>query len=211
MTGPQTEGRRNGEMLKPVLALLLLVVALCAAGTPAISVTLPWAQEDAATESQLAINLDLRAVSRALVLASAQGYKGLSSGRQATARSQITSLLRAALRKAPWLGDGRAAGLWTWQRNPALGVAIYGPGIGGYNSFSWTRQRGPDAGLDAAAKLRPLTQQALLLQRNGPGGGGPVPVPLPPAAPMLFMAIAMVAALHRGRRSGGGKGASRKA
>lgn len=196
-------------MLKPVLACLMLVVALCAAGTPAISVTLPWEEEEDAAKGQLAANLDLGALSRAVVLASAQGYKGLSSGRQASARSKITSLLRAALRKAPWLGDGRTMGLWTWQRNPALGVAVYGPGIGGYNSFSWTRQRGPGAGLGAADKLRPLTQQALILQQNGRGGGAPVPVPLPPAAPMLLMAIGVTALLRR-RRAGGANRTSRR-
>ncbi|MGL4281383.1 MAG: hypothetical protein ACRCS0_13525 [Albidovulum sp.] len=196
-------------MLKPVLALLLLVVALCAAGTPAVSVTLPWEEEEAAAKGRPAVNLDLGAVSRAVVLASAQGYKGLSSGRQESGRSRIVALLRTALSKAPWLGDGRAMGLWTWQRNPALGVAIYGPGIGGYNSFSWTRQRGPDAGLASADKLRPITQQALLLQKNG-RGGGPMPVPLPPAAPMLLAAIGLTALLRR-RRTSGGNGPSPQA
>ncbi|HQU67218.1 MAG TPA: hypothetical protein PLI43_03370 [Albidovulum sp.] len=191
-------------MLKPVLAFLLLVVALCAAGSPAVSVTMPWAQEEETSASRLAV--DLGAVSRAVALASAEGFKGLRTGRQETARSKFVALLRAGLQKVPWLGDGRAMGLWTWQRNPALGVAVYGPGIGGYSSFSWTRQRGPDAGLVAAAKLRPLTQQELLLQRNG-RGGGPVPVPLPPAAPMLLAAIGITALLRR--RSGSvGKGAS---
>ncbi|MCA0272758.1 MAG: hypothetical protein LCH69_11935 [Proteobacteria bacterium] len=192
-------------MLKPVLAFLLLVVALCAAGSPAVAVTMPWAQEEEAAASHLAV--DLGAVSRAVALASAQGFKGLQASRQETARSKVVALLRAALRKAPWLGDGRAMGLWTWQRNPALGVAVYGPGIGGYSSFSWTRQRGPATGLDTAAKLRPLTQQELLLQKSG-RGGGPVPVPLPPAAPMLLAAVGITALLRR-RRAGGGNGASR--
>lgn len=193
-------------MLKPVLAFLLLVVALCAAGSPAVSVTLPWAEEEEAAASRLAV--DLGAVSRAVALASAQGFKGLQAGRQESGRSKIVALLRTALRKAPWLGDGRAQGLWTWQRNPALGVAVYGPGIGGYSSFSWTRQRDPANGLDAAAKLRPLTQQELLLQKYG-RGGGPVPVPLPPAAPMLLAAIGITILLRR-RRGSGGNGASRQ-
>jgi hypothetical protein len=190
-------------MLKTVLALLMLVVALCAAGTPAASVTLPWEQEDDAATSQIVTNLDLGALSRAVVLASAQGYKGLSSGRQASARSTVAALLRTAMRKAPWLGEGRAMGLWTWQRHPARGVAIYGPGIGGYSSFSWTRQGGALAGLDSADKLRPLTQQALLLRKAGKGGGGAVPVPLPPAAPMLLAAVGLMALLRRGRRPDG--------
>lgn len=189
-------------MLKPVLASLMLVVALCAAGTPAGSVTLPWEQEEDAAKTAVTANLDLGALSRAVVLASAQGYKGLSAGRHDSARSKITSLLRAGLQKVPWLGDGRAMGLWTWQRNPALGVAVYGPGIGGYSSFSWTRAPGSGAGLNANGQLRPMTQQALLLQKTGKGGGGPMPVPLPPAAPMLLAAIGITALLRRGRRPG---------
>lgn len=190
-------------MLRRALVMVLTAVALWSAAASAIAVTLPW--ED--TENQVAqppgVALDMSNLSMALMSAGRSGFEGLKTARPAPGQSLIAGIVRAVLRKAPWLGgnEGTARGLWIWSRHPARGVAIYGPGIGGYNSFSWTRSPAAEpAALRGVARLQPAltgTGRNLLPAPGSIGSGGPTPVPLPPAAPLLLAALGAVALVKR--------------
>lgn len=192
-------------MLKRALFCLLLSGALCAAAQPAAAVSLPWSKDETDRAGAASIHLDLKAMSTVLASASASGFDGLIAARPNSAQGALAALVRAALKKAPWLDKAEANGLWTWGRNPLRTVAIYGPGIGGYSSFSWTRQvRTPDDALASIRNRSASEQEALLLKashKTGSGGhGAPTPVPLPPGAVLLGAAIAMTAVVRRRRQ-----------
>lgn len=193
-------------MLKRALLCLLIAGALCATALPVAAVSLPWSEDEAHRTGAASIGLDLNAMSKLLASASASSFDGLRASRPNSASSPLVALAQSLLRLAPWLGTAEAKGLWTWNRDPTRGVAIYGPGIGGYSSFSWTRHvRAPEDALASIRKRSAAEQAALLLKlphKAGAGGHAPTPVPLPPGAILLGAAIAMTAVVRR-RRQGG--------
>lgn len=193
-------------MLKRALLCLLLTGALCAAALPVAAVSLPWSEDEAHRTGAASVGLDLKAMSNLLASASASSFDGLRAVRPNSASSPLLALAQSLLRLAPWLGTAEAKGLWTWNRDPTRGVAIYGPGIGGYSSFSWTRQvRAPDDVL-ASLRNRSAAEQAALLMKlshkAGAGSRAPTPVPLPPGAILLGAAIATTAVVRRRRHAG---------
>ncbi len=183
--------------MKRTLATLLLAAALCAASAPALAVTIPWTTESRPDEGHFDIPLSLQSLSDALASAGASGFDGLRTPRSQAGYAALQALVHAALEKMPWLaGEGRANGLWTWRRNPTMGVAIYGPGAGGYNSFSWSR---PPPKPATVARVSPRWIPVAYnpnAPRRGPTGA-PAPVPLPPAAALLFAAIALIGIIRR--------------
>lgn len=195
-------------MLKVVFVRLLLAVVLIATALPAVAVTLPWTEDEAPRSGHLAIILEVEAASQMLSAASAASFEGLRAARPNAGQTLLAALIRAAVKQAPWLAEAEAKGLWTWNRNPALGVAIYGPGVGGYNSFSWTRAKSTPPNAVASARSRLIVQQVAMpkkaLPKGGPGGGGgggsPTPVPLPAAAPLLLGGVALMGAVARHRK-----------
>lgn len=194
-------------MLRRAIVLLLLAGVLCAAALPAVAVSVPWSDDKAAPALNPAISLDLRSAADALAAAGNSGFDGLLASRPTAGQSALAALIRTALGHMPWLADAKANGLWSLYRNPAVGVAIYGPGVGGYSSFSWTRQVHTRASPLAVLRNHSAEGQAALLLRAakkggaGSGGGGtPTAVPLPPGAILLGTAIAAAAAVGRRRR-----------
>lgn len=210
--GRGARGRRQvGTMLKRVILSLLLAGVLCAAAMPSAAVTLPWTEDEAPSTGHLAIGLDVKAASQMLSSASAATFDGLRAARPTSGQGLLAGLIRAALRQAPWLASAEARGRWTWQYNPAAGVAIYGPGVGGYNSFSWSRKVGAPANAVASARSRQFAQHTAMLHQvrqnggmggggGGGGGGSPTAVPLPPGAALLGAAIGMALLTRRLRR-----------
>ncbi len=189
-------------MLKRTLVPLLLAATLCAASAPARAVTIPWATDSGPRAGHLDLPLSLRSLSDALASAGTSSFGGLWTARPQAGYAALAALVHAALDKMPWLAaEGRANGLWTWRRNVTAGVAIYGPGAGGYNSFSWTRRTDtPEPGLQMTTGLRPvLPAMTAPQQRPGGGPGGLTPVPLPPTAPMLVLALALAGMARRRR------------
>lgn len=194
-------------MLKVAFVRLLLAVALCCTALPAVAVTLPWTEDEVPRSGHLAISLEVKAASQMLSAASAASFAGLRAARPNAGQTLLAALIRAAVKQAPWLAAAEAKGLWTWNRNPAHGVAIYGPGIGGYNSFSWTRAKNAPPNAVASARSRLIVQQAAMpkpaLLKGGTGGGGgggggnPAPVPLPPGAALLGAAVGMILLTRR--------------
>lgn len=191
-------------MLKRTLVVLLLAATLCAASAPARAVTIPWATGSGPRAGQIDLPLGLRSLSDALASAGTSGFAGLRAARPNAGQAALAALVRAALDKMPWLSaEGRANGLWAWRRNITAGVAIYGPGAGGYSSFSWTRP--PQA--PAGTALSPGAQHwiPVALRPTAPSRrptGAPAPVPLPATAPLLVLALALaLAAMARRRRA----------
>lgn len=188
-------------MLKRTLAPLLLAATLCAASAPARAVTIPWATGSGPRAGQIDLPLSLRSLSDALALAGTSGFAGLKAARPEAGQAALAALVHAALDKMPWLrAEGRANGLWTWRRNITAGVAIYGPGAGGYSSFSWTRPRRELA----SGAATPVAQHwiPVAVRPNAPlraPTGAPAPVPLPATAPMLVLALALAAMVRRRR------------
>jgi len=195
-------------MLRRTLARLLLAAALCAATAPAPAVTIPWTTEPRGQSVRVQIPLSLQSLADALASAGSSGFDGLRGGRPQAAHARLAALLQAALAKLPWLApQGRENGLWTWRRNPTQGVAIYGPGLGGYNSFSWSRPpSAPSAAITTQVTPRWIPV-ALRPPAPPPGarGGVPAPVPLPPAAPLLLAGVALIALLQRTKRRRAGR------
>jgi hypothetical protein len=182
-------------MLKRTLATLLLAAALCAAAAPALSVTIPWTNESGRAAGGIEIPLSLQSLSDAL---GSSGFNGLKSARPQAGYAALAALVHAALEKMPWLAaEGRANGLWTWRRNPTLGVAIYGPGAGGYSSFSWSRP--PSARATFAITQNTQRWIPVAYRPNAPQSAPPAPVPLPPAAPLLVAGLCVLAVLRRRR------------
>lgn len=196
-------------MLRRALVMIVTAVALWSAAGPACAVTLPWAETGSSPRASDSLTLDMESLSQALSAAGRSGFEGLRAARPAPGQSILAGIVRAVLRQAPWLGgsEGAARGLWTWSRHPARGIALYGPGAGGYSSFSWTRAPAVEtAALPGMARLNPafLAGQRPLppgAAGSGPAGGGPTPVPLPPAAPLLLLALGATALLRRRRRT----------
>lgn len=186
-------------MLKRTLVPLLLAATLCAASAPARAVTIPWATGSAPRAGQLDLPLNLRSLSDALASAGTSGFEGLRAARPQAGQAALAALVHAALEKMPWLAvEGRANGLWTWRRNITAGVAIYGPGTGGYSSFSWTRpprELASGAATPVAPRWIPVALRPNAPLR--PPTGAPAPVPLPATAPMLVLALALAAMARR--------------
>lgn len=198
--------RRVGVMLKGAFIGLLWAGVLLATSVSAVAVTLPWTEDEAPRAGHLALSVEVRAASQIISAASAASFEGLRAARPNAGQTLLAALVRAAVRHAPWLADAQAQGLWTWHRNPALGVAIYGPGIGGYNSFSWSRDRSTSPDAAASARSRLIVQAAAMHQNaqmtagtDRGGDGNPSPVPLPPGAALLGAAIGLTLLSRRGR------------
>ncbi len=196
-------------MLRRTLAGSLLVATLCAAPAAVPAVTVPLSEGTAPGGHGLEIEISLEALSRSLASARMSGLGGSRPAQPNAAYAVILALAQAALAKMPWLSAaGRANGLWTWRSNPTLGVAIYGPGTGGYNSFSWSRSL-PETPT-ARPRVVPLVDARWIPAANNPATSGspspvgagtpPAPVPLPPAAPMLVGGLAVLAILRRLRK-----------
>lgn len=182
-----------------ILATLSLAAALCAAPVGVAAVTVPLAGP-AADADGLPVEISLDSLSRRLSAPRLPGGPGdPNAGLKA-----LAAMVQVALDKMPWLTSGqRTNGLWTWRRNPTMGVAIYGPGTGGYSSFSWSRKAtaGPPA---ASPHLAPIQAEAAPPGQPAPAGrgrgGAPTPVPLPPAAPAMIAALVLLT-LRRRRKT----------
>jgi len=201
-------------MVKRTLACLLLAAALCAGSAPALAVTIPWTTETTQRGGRIEIPLSLHAFRDTLAAAGSSGFDSLRSGGPQAGYVAAAKAIRALIDRFPWLAaDGRLDGIWNWMRDPTLVVAFYGPGAGGYASFSWTRP--PAQAITAATTTRPARWIPVayrppvpnLTAAGGGGGGGgggsgtpPAPVPLPPSAMMLVAAAALLGALRHHRR-----------
>lgn len=188
-----------------ILARMLLAVALCAAPFGASAVTIPLATESGSGKRGLEVEISLDALSRRLASARMPGPDGRGPAEPNAGYGALAALVRTALATMPWLdGTERANGLWTWRRNPMVGVAIYGPGAGGYNSFSWSRKVPalppvrPGAIAQVPPDWVPAAYQPAAARRGA--NSPPAPVPLPPAAPLLLAGLAALAYLRPRRK-----------
>jgi hypothetical protein len=185
-------------MSRRSLARFFLAAALCAATAPALAVTIPWSDEPERRSGQIDIPLSLQSLSDALASTGATGLDRLGGDRPQAGYAALAALVRAALEKMPWLGGAdRENGLWTWRRNPAQGIAIYGPGVGGYSSFSWGKPPLPPAPVATTQKTQrwiPVTYQQKAANSVLPA---PAPVPLPTGGGLLMASLLALAVLRR--------------
>ena len=114
----------------------------------------------------------------------------------------IAALVTRAVATLPDVtGAGPVKGRPWWQYDPRAGIAFYGPGPGGYSSFSWTKPETAEIAPHRVVALgapRWLPQSQQLRPYRKPVT--PSAVPLPPAAPMLLAAMAGLVAIGRFRR-----------
>jgi len=188
-------------MPRRTLISLTLAMALSAVAGPLCAGTLPWdtgGDGDAApVERPGAVQM---VSGRFRTLPPAPG-----DATHAAVPKAFAALLTRAVATLPDVtGKGPVKGRPWWQYNPRAGIAFYGPGPGGYSSFSWNK---PEAADGTPHRVVALVAPHWLPQSKQlhpyRATTAPSAVPLPPAAPMLLAALAGMAALRRFRRRKG--------
>lgn len=168
---------------------------------PGCAVTLPWDTDDDRAAAPVERPGAVQMVSgRFRTLPPAPG-----DAANAPLPRAIAALVTRAVAALPdATGTGPVKGRPWWQYNPRMGIAFYGPGAGGYSSFSWTKPETAEIAPHRVVALvaphwLPQSQQLHPYRRPVT----PSAVPLPPAAPMLLAALTGLAALRRFRRRKG--------
>lgn len=196
-----TRGFQHPVMPRRTLISLTLTMALSAVAGPLCAGTLPWdaGGDGGATpvERPDAVQM-VSGQFRTLPPTPGDATHG------AVSKAFAALVTRAVAALPDVTGTGSVKGRPWWQYDPRAGIAFYGPGAGGYSSFSWTKPATPEIAPKRVVALvvphwLPQSQQLHPYRSTT----APSAVPLPPAAPMLLAALAGIAAIRRLRRRKG--------